>query len=205
MLNLQIDPVRKCAKSSDRMSKKLAPRLQIFYSDMRSHLGAAMNTKKILFPTDFSEFNDAALEFASRLAAESGAILYVVHADDMEQIADVMANTGYPFPHEDETRRELHQKLQKVVPTVPGVKTQHCYLQGTATGEIVGFAEQQGIDLIVMASHGRTGLRRLLMGSTAENVMRQAPCPVLIVKQPATTAATNEEESAQASRAVPPT
>ena len=144
-----------------------------------------MNIKKVLFPTDFSEFNGPALEFASRLAAESDALLYIVHADDMEEVAAVMFDTGYPFPGDAETRRELHRKLEKVVPTVPGVKYQHCYLQGTATGEIVGFAEQQGVDLIVMASHGRTGLSRLLMGSTAENVMRQAPCPVLIVTQPA--------------------
>jgi nucleotide-binding universal stress UspA family protein len=145
----------------------------------------AMKIKKILFPTDFSEFNDAALEFASRLAAESGAILYILHADDMEQIAAVMSDSGYPFPRDEETRQELHQKLERVLPTVSSVKYQHCYLRGTATGEIIGFAKEQGIGLIVMASHGRTGLRRLLMGSTAENVMRQAPCPVLIVKQPA--------------------
>jgi nucleotide-binding universal stress UspA family protein len=161
-----------------------------------------MKIKKILFPTDFSDFNEAALEFASRLAAESGAILYIVHADDMEQLAAVMVDSGYPFPGDADTRQVLHRKLEKVVPTVPGVQYQHCYLRGTATGEIVGFAEQQGIDLIVMSSHGRTGLRRLLMGSTAENVMRQAPCPVLIVKQPATTAVTEEENSAPAPRAV---
>jgi nucleotide-binding universal stress UspA family protein len=111
-------------------------------------------------------------------------MLYIIHADDMEQIAAVMSDTGYPFPGDEATRQEFHRKLENVVPTTPGVKYQHCYLRGTATGEIVGFAEEQGIDLIVMASHGRTGLRRLLMGSTAENVMRQAPCPVLIVKQP---------------------
>ena len=151
-----------------------------------------MNIKSILFPTDFSEFNEAALEFASRLAAESGATLYIVHADDMEQIAAVMFDTGYPFPGDQETRREFHQKLEKVVPTLPGVKYQHFYLRGTATGEIVGFAEKYDVDLIVMASHGRTGLRRLLMGSTAENVIRQAPCPVLIVKEPAMFSATEE-------------
>jgi nucleotide-binding universal stress UspA family protein len=145
-----------------------------------------MNIKKILFPTDFSKFNDAALEFASRLAGESGATLYIVHADDFEQLAAVMYDTGYPVPSDDETRSELHRKLEMVVPTVPGVNYEHCYLRGTATGQIVEFAEQQDIDLIVMASHGRTGLLRLLMGSTAENVMRQAPCPVLIVKHPTT-------------------
>jgi nucleotide-binding universal stress UspA family protein len=174
-----------------------------FLSDRQSRVElAAMNIKKILFPTDFSEFNDAALEFASRLAAESGAILYIVHANDMEQIAAVMFDSGYPFPSDAETRQVMHQKLEKVVPTVPGVKYQHCHLRGTATGEIVGFVEQQGIDLIVMASHGRTGIGRLLMGSTAENVMRQAPCPVLIVKQPATTAATDEVDLEPAPHAV---
>ena len=161
-----------------------------------------MNIKTILFPTDFSEFNEAALEFASRLAAESQATLYIVHADDMEQVAAVMFDTGYPFPGDQETRRELHEKLEKVVPTLPGVKYQHSYLRGTATGEIVKFADEHGVDLIVMASHGRTGLRRLLMGSTAENVLRQAPCPVLIVKQPATPATNEEEGSAPAAHPV---
>jgi nucleotide-binding universal stress UspA family protein len=155
-----------------------------------------MNIKAILFPTDFSEFNDAALEYASRLAAESGAMLYIVHADDMEQVAAVMVDSGYPYPSpwDEEGRREAHRKLEKVLPTVPGVKYQHCYLRGTPTGEIVAFAEQQDVDLIVMASHGRTGLRRLLMGSTTEGVMRQAPCPVLIVKQPATEESQQEQE-----------
>jgi nucleotide-binding universal stress UspA family protein len=174
---------------------QLAPGLQMFLTN--KHViseQVAMKIKKILFPTDFSEFNDAALEFASRLAAESGAILYIVHADDMEEAATVMFDTGYPYPSpwDDKGRRESHQTLQKVVPTLPGIKYQHCYLGGTATGEIVKFAEQQAVDLIVMASHGRTGLRRLLIGSTAENLMRQAPCPVLIVKQPARSPATGK-------------
>lgn len=156
-----------------------------------------MNIKTILFPTDFSEFNKVALEYASRLAAESGAMLYIVHADEMEQLAAVMVDSAYPYPSpwDDEGRREAHRKLKKVLPTVPGVKYQHCFLRGTPTGEIVSFAKEEGVDLIVMASHGRTGLRRLLMGSTAENVMRHAPCPVLIVKEPATISALKEIDS----------
>jgi nucleotide-binding universal stress UspA family protein len=164
-----------------------------------------MNIKTILFPTDFSVFNVAALEFASRLAAESGATLDIVYADDKQQLAAVMVDSAYPYPSEwwdEEARRAVHRKLVKVVPTVPGVKYKHFYLRGTPTGEIVDFAKQHGVDLIVMASHGRTGLRRLLMGSTAENVMRQAPCPVLIVKQPSISAATEEEDSAPAAHPV---
>jgi nucleotide-binding universal stress UspA family protein len=144
-----------------------------------------MDIKKILVPTDFSGANNASLEYASRLASETGAVLYIVYADDMEEAATIMAKSGHPYPSPwDATgRHEAHRKLKKVVPTVREVQYQHHYLKGTPTGEIVSFAERNNIDLIVMASHGRTGLSRLLMGSTAEGVMRRAPCPVLIVKQ----------------------
>jgi nucleotide-binding universal stress UspA family protein len=71
-----------------------------------------------------------------------------------------------------------------VVPTVRRVQYQHHYLKGSPVAEITGFAEREQIDLIVMASHGRTGLWRLLMGSVAEGVLRRAHCPVLIIKQP---------------------
>jgi len=153
-----------------------------------------MNIKKILFPTDLSKNNQAALEFASRLAAESGAVLYIMHADDMEEVAAIMFNDGYRYisSWEEDGRREAHRKLEQVLPTVPNVRYQRCYLRGSAAGRIVSFAKEQSVDLIVMASHGRTGLRRLLMGSTAENVLRQAPCPVLIVKQPAASTACEE-------------
>ena len=145
-----------------------------------------MDIKKILVPTDFSEGNNAALEYASHLASETGAMLYIVHADDMEQAAEILAKSGHPYPmwQDDPRHREGHVKLKKVVPTVSNVKCRHQYLKGTPTGEIVSFAERNNVDLIVMASHGRTGLSRVLMGSTAEGVMRRAPCPVLIVKQP---------------------
>lgn len=145
-----------------------------------------MDIKKILVPTDFSEANNAAVEYASRLASETGALLYIVHVDDMEEAAAIMAKSGYPYPfwQDDPRHREGHVKLKKVVPSVPKVKCRHQYLKGTPSGEIVSFAERNNVDLIVMASHGRTGLSRLLMGSTAEGVMRRAPCPVLIVKQP---------------------
>jgi nucleotide-binding universal stress UspA family protein len=61
---------------------------------------------------------------------------------------------------------------------------EHHYLKGIPVIEITGFAKREHVDLIVMASHGRTGLWRILMGSVAEGVMRKAACPVLIVKQP---------------------
>jgi nucleotide-binding universal stress UspA family protein len=79
----------------------------------------------------------------------------------------------------------MQQQLKRVLPTVTTVKYEHLYRKGSPVVEILTFAEEENIDLIVMASHGRTGLSRLLMGSIAEGVMRRAHCPVLIVKQPA--------------------
>ena len=164
-----------------------------------------MNIKKILFPTDFSECNHAALDYASRLASESGALLYIVHADDMEKIAAAVSDAGYPYPSpwDDNGRRKAHLKLRKVVPTVAGVKCRHRYLDGTPTAQIVSFVERKGVDLVVMGSHGRGGLARVLMGSTAEGVMRRTPCPVLIVKQPAEEKMNEEQGHLRASAASP--
>jgi nucleotide-binding universal stress UspA family protein len=74
--------------------------------------------------------------------------------------------------------------LRKVAPTIAGVKYEHHYLTGVPITAIVDFAADNHIDLIVMASHGRSGISRLVLGSIAEGVMRKAPCPVLVVKQP---------------------
>ena len=147
-----------------------------------------MNIRSILFPTDFSHYNDAALEFASRLATESGAVLHIVHVDDLRDLNAAMADSGYPYvlPTEIEDRSDIRERLDQVVPSIADVQYRHHYVKGMPIAEIVKFAEREEVDLIVMASHGRTGLARLLMGSIAEGVLRQAPCPVLVVKQPAT-------------------
>jgi nucleotide-binding universal stress UspA family protein len=146
-----------------------------------------MNIQRILFPTDFSHYNDGALEYAKTLAAEADAILYIVHVDEMQDLHAAMGESGYliaaAVAHEG--RPEVRRRLEEVVPTTEDAIYEHYYLQGSPVNEIVQFAERENVDLIVMGSHGRTGLSRLLMGSIAEGVMRKAPCPVLIVKQPA--------------------
>jgi nucleotide-binding universal stress UspA family protein len=147
-----------------------------------------MNVQRILFPTDFSHYNDAALNYASTLATEAGARLYIVHVDELKDLNAAMGEAGYliaaAVAHEG--RPEVRRRLERVVPTTKGVKFEHCYLTGSPVTELLDFAERENVDLIVMASHGRTGLSRLLMGSIAEGVMRKARCPVLIVRQPAT-------------------
>jgi nucleotide-binding universal stress UspA family protein len=84
-----------------------------------------------------------------------------------------------------EDRQDIVDQLERIVPTEARVPYEHHYLRGSPVTEILNLAEVENVDLIVMGSHGRTGLSRLLMGSIAEGVMRQAKCPVLVVKQPA--------------------
>jgi nucleotide-binding universal stress UspA family protein len=145
-----------------------------------------MNIHKILCPTDFSGHTDAALGYASVLAAESGATLYIVHVDEYRDATAALgeAALNYPAPWAVADRCEVRQQLEKVRPTRPGIEFEHRYLSGGPVREIVEFAERENVDLIVMGSHGRTGISRLLMGSVAEGVARRAPCPVMIVKQP---------------------
>lgn len=152
-----------------------------------------MNIKSILFPTDFSEYNSAALEYATKLAAESGATLHLVHVHDTRDLSTAMGEASYLYAAKwDDDRRRAEERLKKITPKDPTVAYEHHALLGLPDAEIVGFAADHHVDLIVMASHGRSGISRLVMGSVAEGVMRKAACPVLVVKQP------HEEESAAA-------
>lgn len=145
-----------------------------------------MNLNKILCPTDFSPYNDAALKYASALAAESGATLIIAHVDEYRDASAALGEGAltYTGPLGMEDRSEVRKKLDHVKPTNSRVVYEHRYLEGGPIHEIVAFADREHVDLIVMGSHGRTGLSRLLMGSVAEGVARRATCPVLIVKQP---------------------
>jgi universal stress protein A len=144
-----------------------------------------MNVHSILFPTDFSQYNDAALQYASSLAAETGATLHIVHVQDPRSMSTMTGEASSLYSavwqEEAEKAREL---LEGISPTRAGVHCEHHCIVGIPEDEIVSFASENDCDLIIMASHGRTGLSRLLMGSVAEQVMRRAHCPVLIIKQP---------------------
>jgi nucleotide-binding universal stress UspA family protein len=139
----------------------------------------------ILFPTDFSHYNDEALEYASTLAAEANATLHIVHVHDVNDMNAAIGEAGILYNEAWKRENSIsRERLGEIVPTVAGVEYKHHYLTGAPGSAIVDFAADNDIDLIVMASHGRSGISRLLMGSIAENVLRKAPCPVLIVKQP---------------------
>jgi universal stress protein A len=155
-----------------------------------------MKIERILFPTDFSDQSVAALDFASDLAASFGAKLHIVYVDDLTSL---IAKSPYVYPSflTVTDRTAVKAQLKSVLPTIANVAFVHHFMEGEPSAGICALAEKERIDLIVMSSHGRSGLSRLLLGSVAENVLRHAVCPVLIVKQsPTAQAGTGEEVAA---------
>jgi nucleotide-binding universal stress UspA family protein len=140
-----------------------------------------MQAKTIVLPIDFSTNNDNSLALATSLARDSGAKLFIVHVEEPPIVYVGNSYYGVPNPQAE----DVSKMLKEVVPTASDVAYEHQSLTGTPADAIVKFAEQTQADFIVMGTHGRTGLSRVLMGSVAEAVVRQAPCPLLSVKQPA--------------------
>ncbi|HDY89797.1 MAG TPA: universal stress protein [bacterium] len=146
-----------------------------------------MKIEKILFPTDFSEGSYNAVPYAVDFSRQYNAKLYIVHI-----IYDFTKATYSHIPHissdqvvDDITvwaENEIDKCYREQIRGLSGVDK--LVLNGVPHEEKVKFAEDRKIDIIVMGTYGRTGLDKLIFGSTAERVVRKAPCPVLAVKQP---------------------
>lgn len=142
-----------------------------------------MKANKILVPVDFSEGSDLALDWATVLARDTGATLLIVHVEAVPLTAAGGGEFIYAVP--EPPTQELAERLENVLPKDPQVPSMHRMLTGDPARAILRTAESDDVDLIVMGTHGRRGISRLLMGSVAEEVVRKAPCAVLTVKQPA--------------------
>lgn len=138
-----------------------------------------MNANKVIFPTDFSHTGDEALALATSLARDSNATLLIVH---VEESPNVYAGGEFYYGIPNPPSAELRRMLEDVKPTDAGVAFEHRFLTGDPASTIVRLAEEENADMIVMGTHGRTGLARFLMGSVAEAVVRHAKCPVLTYK-----------------------
>ena len=141
-----------------------------------------MPAKKIVFPTDFSHCSDAALAYATMLARALDASLLIVHAEE-PAVAYGGGEMYYGMLEPD--HEELQKMLKEIKPTDPTVPYEHRLLSGKSAPAklIVEFAKNEQAELIVLGTHGRTGLKRVLMGSIAESIIRHASCPVLVMKQ----------------------
>ena len=141
-----------------------------------------MSMKKILFPTDFSTASDAALVHAENLAKQSSAELLILHIEE-PPLAYGGGELYYGLPEPSSER--ILKMLSDVCPSDPQLSFKHRLVMGDPATEIVRVAEEEQAELIVLGTHGRTGLSRILMGSVAEAVVRHAPCPVLIYREDA--------------------
>jgi nucleotide-binding universal stress UspA family protein len=141
--------------------------------------------KTILCPTDFSADARPAFEVAGILAREGGGQLVVLHVE-RPPLATLGGTTGVPPLPVEYDRQRLREQLKRIQPSRPGIAIEHRLEYGDPVSVILRVAQEIDPDLIVMGTHGRTGLRRLLMGSVAEGVVRKASCPVLTVRIPRT-------------------
>ncbi len=145
--------------------------------------------ERILVPIDFSEHSKSTVSYATRFAASHNSTIYLLH---VFQIPDYVVT---PYARrkqncvevqsqidsaEQEARETLEMFAQELA--TKGIKVQPHLRVGYAFDEIVLMAKHFDVDLIVIGSHGRGGIKRLLVGSTAERVVEHAPCPVLVIK-----------------------
>lgn len=142
---------------------------------------------KLLVPTDFSEDSEQAARYAVELAKRFQAEIHCIHVVDIP--ADLLSTSDYYMtgPSEqfvDQIREESKKNLEAFAKkNLEGVGVRTAFLEGSPFVEIIRYARSQEIDLVVIATHGRTGLKHVLFGSVAEKVVRKAPCPVLVVKR----------------------
>lgn len=155
-----------------------------------------MQIHAILLPTDFSECGNYALSYAASLARTFGSSIICLNV--IEPIVPTVGYSGMadPLPIADITE-QLEDSAERELPKLAeceecaGLEIEELVVHGEAASEIVRVAKERDVDLIVISSHGRTGLGRILFGSTAEAVVRHAHCPVLVVKP------SQEEEAEQ--------
>lgn len=142
---------------------------------------------RILVPTDFSEPSDAALEYARMIAARFRSSLHLLHVSETHAyFAGISAEvyvTDASAIQAELTDKAMNRQMQSLTPDDrQRYKATWEIVSGPSARRIVEYAAERNIDLIVMGTHGRSGMSHLLMGSVAEKVVRTAPCPVMTVR-----------------------
>ena len=149
----------------------------------------------VLHPTDISEDSEHAFRLACALARDYNARLLVLHVIPPPMVL----YAGGPVPADTwPSVEEVEEKLRQLKSHTPGVRLETQILEGDPVDMILGAAEETHSDVIVMGTHARTGLGRLLLGSVAESVIRKAPCPVLSAKPPPARPKAVEQAAAKA-------
>jgi len=143
--------------------------------------------KKVLVPIDFSDYSKSSLRYAVNFAKQFNAEIYLIYVVEpviyppdfsMGQIAIPSVNAEW----DERAKVELDNLAKTEIPEGVNVKT--ILKSGKPFLEIIDTASEENIDLIIIATHGHSGVEHILFGSTAEKVVRKAPCPVLTLREP---------------------
>ena len=143
--------------------------------------------KKVLVPIDFSDYSKSSLRYAVNFAKQFNAEIYLIYVVEpviyppdfsMGQIAIPSVNAEW----DERAKVELDNLAKTEIPEGVNVKT--ILKNGKPFLEIIDTASEENIDLIIIATHGHSGVEHILFGSTAEKVVRKAPCPVLTLREP---------------------
>jgi nucleotide-binding universal stress UspA family protein len=146
---------------------------------------------KILVPVDFSEYSELALNYACELAQKFGAELHVLNV--IEDNTPSVSEAALAYPAFQEYFHTLKQDAESKIASLPGpsrpapARVVRHVLLGRPYKEITHYAAEHEVDLVIMGTHGRTGIAHWFLGSVAEMVVRKAPCPVLTIPKPGRT------------------
>ena len=174
---------RKAARTTG--SKKIGQRKRRPARQSNERTGSSLTIRSILVPIDFSVHSKNALKYAIPMARQFTASLHLVYVVEPTIYPADLGFGQVVLPGvEDELRKKGSEELQaliqreigKTVPATSAVRT------GNPHHEILLEAEEKGVDLIIVATHGHTGVEHMLFGSTADRIVRHATCPVLIIR-----------------------
>jgi universal stress protein A len=142
--------------------------------------------RSILAPTDFSAHSEKAMRYACGLAERVGAELHLLHilSEILPAGPDPLLMPVMPPEYYEENEQRARETLSRLLDPAWGSPRSvvTTVRWGSPVESIVNYADEQKIDLIVIATHGRTGLSHVLLGSVAERIVREAPCPVLTIR-----------------------
>ena len=139
--------------------------------------------KNILCATDFSDFSNHTIPYGVALAKEFDAKLYICHVIDLSSIAIYGEFQLNPVDQQNRIRKQAAEQLDQIIGEQP-VKWEPLISVGHTADEVSRLVEEKAIDLVIAATRGRSGLKRLILGSVTERLMRVLPCPLLVVHSP---------------------
>jgi nucleotide-binding universal stress UspA family protein len=149
----------------------------------RQPAAISLKIKNVLYATDFSATSELALSYAAAICRHFGSTLHVAHVLSDTNLLFMTGGVDYVnlgTVYED-AHTEAQEKIQKITTRLGGIPSRSYVRHGPVWTNLSGIVADNGIDLIVVGTHGRTGLGKLLLGSVAEDILRHAPCPVLTV------------------------